>query len=115
MTTSLRCKEGDLAVITQDEIGCEVNIGRLVYVIRRVESYSDFEPLDDWWIKSASNSPLLFLKIGESPRQFGCDCNPVKHSDRWLRPIRDPGDLVVDEMIQILSIDKKIKGLDSVL
>jgi hypothetical protein len=112
----LRCKAGDLVVITQEEIGCEANIGQLVYVIRLVEPYSDFELLDDdWWIKSASNSPLLFVKMSESPRQFGSDCNPVKHSDRWHRPIRDPGDFVVNEMIQILSIDKKIKVLDRIL
>jgi hypothetical protein len=98
MTTNLRCKEGDLAVITQEEIGCEANIGRLVYVIRRAEPYSDFDPMDEWWIESASVSPLVFLRIGSIPRQIGCDSNPVKHSDRWLRPIRDPGDLAIDEM-----------------
>lgn len=102
MTTNLRCKEGDLAVITQEEIGCEANIGRLVYVIRRAEPYSDFDPMDDWWIESASASPLVFLRIGSIPRQIGCDSNPVKHSDRWLRPVRDPGDLAVDEMLSNL-------------
>lgn len=100
MTTNLRCKEGDLAVITQEEIGCEANIGRLVYVIRRAEPYSDFDPMDEWWIESATDSPLIFLKIGELPQQFGCDSNPVKHSDRWLRPIRDPGECAVDEMVK---------------
>jgi len=102
MTTNLRCKAGDLAVITQEEIGCEANIGRLVYVIRRAESYSDFDPMDDWWIESASASPLVFLRIGSIPRQIDCDSNPVKHSDRWLRPIRDPGDLAIDETLSNL-------------
>jgi hypothetical protein len=102
MTTNLRCKEGDLAVITQEEIGCEANIGRFVYVIRRAEPYSDFDPMDEWWIESASDSPLVFLKIGETPRQIGCDSNPVRHSDRWLRPIRDPGDYAVDEVLRKL-------------
>lgn len=103
MTTNLRCKEGDLAVITQEEIGCEANIGRLVYVIRRAEPYSDFDPMDEWWIESASDSPLFFLMIDKSPRKIGCDSNPVKHSDRWLRPIRDPGECAVDEMLRKLS------------
>ena len=90
MTTNLRCKEGDLAVITQEEIGCEANIGRLVYVIRRAEPCSDFDPMDEWWM------------IDKSPRKIGCDSNPVKHSDRWLRPIRYPGECAVDEMLRKL-------------
>ena len=102
MTANLRCKEGDLAVIVHEEIGCESNIGRLVYVIRRAEPYSDFDPMDEWWIESASDSPLVFLWINEIPRQTGCDSNPVKHSDRWLRPIRDPGEFAVDEMVRKL-------------
>ncbi len=106
MTANLRCKEGDLAVIVHEEIGCESNIGRLVYVIRRAEPYSDFDPMDEWWIEAASDSPLAFLKIGESPRKIGRDKYPVKHSDRWLRPIRDSDDSAADEVVKELSTAK---------
>jgi len=114
MTANLRCKEGDLAVIIHEEIGCESNIGRLVYVIRRAEPYSDFDPMDEWWIESASDSPLAYLKIGESPRQIGCDKYPVKHSDRWLRPIRDYDDSAVDEVVITLSTANSHDLCDSV-
>ncbi len=40
----LRCKEGDLAVVTHEEPGCEVNIGRMVTVCGPVKIHERFGP-----------------------------------------------------------------------
>jgi hypothetical protein len=89
----LRCKPGDLAIIVKEEAGCEANIGRLVRVLERAQPYTDSDPLDQWWIAAANPSqPLLFLVRFQPGRQIEADCDPVKHSDSWLRPL--PGSLV---------------------
>lgn len=84
----LRCKDGDIALITQDEPGCEANIGKLVRVAGPVEVNFRgqaswlIEPLERrlWWCTSQTGE-LEYLAV---TFKTGID-----HPDAWLLPI-DP-------------------------
>lgn len=82
----LRCKAGDIAFITNDEIGCEVNIGRIVKVIGNLEIDEYGQP--EWSIKPLHDESWHVLtKSG-----IQCDRAPftlrIGHQDSWLLPIR---------------------------
>jgi len=84
----LRCKDGDIALVTQDEKGCEANIGKLVKVTGPVEKNIRgqaswlIEPLDRrlWWCVSTTGA-LEYLAVTFK--------TGVDHPDAWLLPI-DP-------------------------
>lgn len=79
----MNCKPGDLAVIVQSHD--PRNIGKLVNVLRPYDSRS-------WWITCTS---VLHRLYSDCPP--GAECATY---DAYLRPIRDPGDDAVDEMLQ---------------
>lgn len=92
MTTRLRCREGDLAIIIREEPGCEVNIGCAVIVHGPLWQNPDAGP--DWVIVPANNQPLTFV---ESDGRILCQCineaDRIRHPDAWLISITPPLDV----------------------
>jgi hypothetical protein len=82
----LRCKSGDLALVIQEEDGCEANIGKVVRVTGPIELNSRgqatwlIEPVRQklWW--SVSSEGMV------RTRQVTFTCQ-VEHPDEWLLPI----------------------------
>jgi hypothetical protein len=85
----LRCTEGDLAVVTHEEPGCEVNVGRMVTVCGPVKVHERFGPT--WLIQ-----PIHPGKWAVSRRAAGGvvfeypPLRMVEHPDKWLMPLRPP-------------------------
>lgn len=86
----MRCKVGDLAVIVRGEN----NIGRFVNVLMP-------SPLHGagWWFVEMVGGPGDGIHYFTKVRDRGVLGNI---SDARLRPIRDPGEDAVDEMLQLL-------------
>lgn len=84
----LKCKDGDIALVTQEEKGCEFNIGKLVRVAGPVTIGRQglaswlIEPLERrlWWCLSPEDDLECRMVT------FKCK---VEHPDAWLLPI-DP-------------------------
>lgn len=83
----LNCRPGDLAVVIQDEKGCEANIGRVVVV--RGPVGRDWRGYDTWlisphrqagyvWIDRKVDDQTVFAFEGE---------DDIEHPDRWLMPL----------------------------
>jgi len=86
MTTSLRCREGDLAIIIREEPGCEVNIGCAVIVHSPLWQNPDTGP--DWVIVPANNHALTFIELdGRIVCQQVDESDRIIHPDAWLIPI----------------------------
>lgn len=87
----LRCREGDLALITNDEPGCEGNIGRLVTVYGPVVAYAIRGP--SWHIEPVQPAPYFYAFEGDEGsvhRETVVLQDGVYHPDKWLLPLR-PG------------------------
>jgi hypothetical protein len=88
----LRCRPGDLAVITQDEPECQANIGQIVRVISEYPLFPD-ELGFHWLVEPQSNqtSPVVVSHFrGKSlNREVIYDNGPRAHYDGWLRPLLD--------------------------
>lgn len=87
----MNCKQGDLAVVVKSHAG---NEGKIVRCIR----LSNFDGL------TLPDGSIIFGQVWEtdcvSPT-FSGKAHPF-FLDKYLRPIRDPGDSAVDEMVQRL-------------
>lgn len=89
----MNCKPGDLAVIVHcpPKPDC---VGRIVECVKFFKScHIDFRFYTDVWVVEWH---------GVDPKQLGF--NGFAVPDAWLRPIRDPGDDAVDEVIQRLGV-----------
>jgi len=99
-------RPGDLAIIVNTTIHPEGMNGRIVVCERRVipgETLHGirlrFSRTNDWIISPVGGGTLPFLPTKQ---------NPVRHlpsrplGAQFLRPIRDPGDDAVDEMVLLL-------------
>ena len=87
----LHCRDGDLAVIVGEFLGCEVNIGRIVQV-RGPAHFS--EQCGDrlcWVIRPVSRKKMVNLYIPDIliSERVNWKSN-IKHPDCWLLPIRPP-------------------------
>lgn len=90
MTT--RCKNGDLAVVLHDDLGCEGNVGRLVEV-HGPSTSTRYPDQTVWYIRQLDPHAQWFVSE--------CDCriaqewltwgSRVTHPDAWLLPVR-PGE-----------------------
>lgn len=82
--SELRCKPGDLAVVIAALGSKTSNIGKIVRVVRRHSAQLDWE----WVIEF--------------------DGREYVGADRWLRPIRDPGEDATDEMLRIVGKPQEV-------
>lgn len=95
----LNCKPGDLAIVTWDEPGCVMNVGRLV----RVHGPLDTDP--------AHGPTWLIVPVRRTRWQYVCQTDGtvqrttvrlkdgIEHPDRWLIPIRPDHDRIdTDEL-----------------
>lgn len=83
---TLRCKDGDIAVITWDYPNCLSNIGRLVQVRGPVRNHPDGP---SWSIKPVT--PELYAVRegnGSVTRERVAWKGGVCHPDSWMLPIR---------------------------
>lgn len=86
---TLRCKEGDLALIVHDERGCESNIGRVVEVRGPVMLNSRLE-LMCWLIRPTVEEPWC-CEIGGRMYPLMVDWSSnMEHPDAWMIPLRLP-------------------------
>lgn len=90
---TLRCRPGDLAMVVND-IEEPKNNGALVQVIERADR-SFYDIPVDWECRAVSA-----IKFCGSVHPPGTD--GFGYRDRELRPLRDPGDDAVDEILRPL-------------
>jgi hypothetical protein len=86
---NLRCKPGDIAMITWDHEGCYDNIGRLVEVGGPIRIEGG---VPKWWIKPVTPEMYKCIDVDGSvcTESVGWK-SKVVHPDSWMQPIR-PGD-----------------------
>lgn len=84
----LRCKEGDLAVVTHEEPGCEVNVGRMVTVCGPIEVDERFGPT--WLIQPVHPAVWAVSRRSGGVRLDRPPLHMVEHPDKWLMPVRPP-------------------------
>lgn len=83
----LRCKDGDLALVTQDELGCEINVGRMVVVSGPIRIHDQFGPT--WLIQPTQPGQWAVTGIGGVVIRTP-PLHRVEHPDKWLMPLRPP-------------------------
>jgi hypothetical protein len=85
----LRCRDGDLALIVNDEPGCESNIGRTVQVSGSINVNADLR-LPCWLIQPIHQIPWKVFDIsGKLVTQFVDFSHMVEHPEEWLLPLRE--------------------------
>ncbi len=83
---NLRCKDGDIAVITWDHLGCLENIGRIV-MVRGPAHQGDFGIC--WRIRPITEDLYAFVDLDNSigRERVGWQAR-IDHPDAWMLPIR---------------------------
>jgi hypothetical protein len=90
----LRCRAGDLAIITKEEPGCEANIGRVVRVSGPIVVR---EHVGATWLICPVGAVYweaiyicatrgAVVRAGHSLEQL----SNIEHPDRWMVPLRKP-------------------------
>ena len=88
---TLRCKDGDLAVIVGELHGCEANIGRIVQVRGPAHISEQCGDLLCWVIKPIDRKKMLILYIPDIlVSDYVTWKMDIKLPDCWLIPIRPP-------------------------
>jgi len=88
---TLRCKDGDLAVIVGELPGCEANIGRIVQVRGPAHISEQCGDLLCWVIKPIDRKKMLILYIPDIlVSDYVTWRMDIKLPDCWLIPIRSP-------------------------
>lgn len=90
---TLRCKEGDLAIVVND-MEHPWNNGALVKVLRRADR-SEYTVPVDWDCEAVTTIRTDGFTYSPGEADIG-------FRDRELRPIRDPGPDAVDETLREL-------------
>jgi hypothetical protein len=104
---TLRCKDGDLAVIVGELPGCEANIGRIVQVRGPAHLSEQCGELLCWVIRPISRKKMINLYIPDiliSERVTWK--SDIKLPDCWLLPIRPPED--EKDTVEIKSLELKL-------
>ncbi len=84
----LRCKDGDLAVITWDYAGCLKNIGRIV-MVRGPAREGELGPA--WRICPITENVYAFLERDNTIKSEHVGWRSrIDHPDAWMLPIRPP-------------------------
>lgn len=108
----MTCRKGDLAFVRGCKWTKELN-DRIVIVVREAqESEWTYAPIADrnhggmvWICKSAAGGMLPLREV--SGEMVECEERPI--GDRFLRPIRDPGEDAKDETLQWLPVPSQHK------
>jgi len=88
---TLRCKDGDLAIIVGELPGCEANIGRIVQVRGPAHISEQCGDLLCWVIKPIDRKKMLILYIPDIlVSDYVTWKMDIKLPDCWLIPIRPP-------------------------
>ena len=83
----MRFKHGDLAVIVQDFVGCEGNLGIIVQVFGPPTKHPDCEHLC-WQIMPVGRRKLWLVGDGKpAAYEFISEKNQALHPDPWLEPV----------------------------
>jgi hypothetical protein len=103
----MNCKPGDMAVVVRiPSPEAERNLGMLVRVVRAAPSLSTLDSYRDWWMCEAL-SPFIGWRSGvRLDVPAGTECAVP---DAVLKPLQDPGDDAVDEMVLKLGAAPKVK------
>ena len=88
---TLRCKEGDIAIIVHDTPECSDNLGRLVE-IKGPPRWGIAYELVSWRIRPISETPLVVVDHGVIVREVVHWGSHVIHPDSWLMPFKKSGD-----------------------
>jgi hypothetical protein len=80
----VNCKPGDLAIVVACPPHAANAIGSIVRCVRRWDEMSNVGPM--WYVEPPARSGHIGI------------------GDRWLRPIRDPGDDARDETLTWLPV-----------
>jgi hypothetical protein len=83
----LRCDEGDLAMITRDEPGCEANVGRIVRILRMPAWHCE-ELGWVWQVRPVTSR--AFYCVGENGQARLAPGWGMTHPDAGLMPITPP-------------------------
>lgn len=93
---TLRCKEGDLALIVYDEPECAANIGKLVEVRGPLMFNSDYQK-HCWLIRPVQEGTWRVERLGKVYDETVDWHHLVEHPDAWMMPIRPSQDFDVCE------------------
>jgi hypothetical protein len=103
---TLRCKDGDLAVIVGELPGCEANIGRIVQVRGPAQLSEQCGELLCWVIRPISRKKMVNLYFPDTLiAELVTWKSNIKLPDCWLIPIRPPED--EKSSVEIVSLDLK--------
>ena len=103
---TLRCKDGDLAVIVGEYPGCEANIGRIVQVRGPAHLSEQCGELLCWVIRPISRKKMVNLYFPDTLIAERVTWkSDIKLPDCWLLPIRPPED--EKGTVEIVSLDLK--------
>jgi hypothetical protein len=106
---TLRCKDGDLAVIVGEYPGCEDNIGRIVMVRGPAEVTEQSCGLLSWVIRPISRAKMVNLYIpGILISEHVTWQKGIRMPDCWLIPIRPPEDDADTMTIERLEIKRPL-------
>lgn len=84
---NLRCRDGDLALITREEPSLEANVGRVVWLYGPVRQHPELGAV--WEILPASDEPMAYVDEKGAAR-FDRDGYVIFHPDAWLTPVSMP-------------------------
>ena len=82
---SLKCREGDLAVIIFDERGCEDNVGRIVRVLGYPRT--DKKLGICWLIEPEYDETWLVFSDGYIETDLRPFKKKIEHPDSWMIPL----------------------------
>ena len=98
MTMELRCRPGDLALVVNEEPGCENNIGRLIEVDGPLLHNQDLG-LPCWLLRPVTAQPWCYYTWGHQMFVVPVDWDDRNEiPDAWLVPVRRDDALNLEEM-----------------
>lgn len=101
----LRCKEGDIAVVEQDDPPCLENVRHVVRVLGALR-YDRQKKLHTWLIEPLSTNYWLVCNWPHQTKadwrtRAECLAIRVEHADAYLRPIRKTGFNSLADIIEL--------------
>ena len=95
---NIRCKQGDIAMITKEDPGCDANLGKLVRVCS--QRGVDRMGLVIWRIEPLTTTDYYLYWQKSNAARLKTSSDVVDHPDLWMEPIR-PDECVEDLEFQL--------------